>query len=160
RPRKPHRPRTRGGERRGAVAALRGRRHRDRPRPLHARQRPRRRRRGARRRAVSGDTVPPKRPAARDGLPKFRVVAYPSRTTMRQRRARLLGLGAASVALAWAASAAAAGCPENGSPSTAVCKSYAGMLMPSATTFAYFPQDGGRGPWLGGGVELLLFTWS
>jgi hypothetical protein len=32
--------------------------------------------------------------------------------------------------------------------------------MPSVTGVAYFPQHGGLGPWVGGGVEVLLFTWS
>ena len=50
-------------------------------------------------------------------------------------------------------------CPKSGSPSRAVCKYYSATLVPSAAGVVYVPDDA-MGPWYGGGVQLVLFTWS
>lgn len=58
------------------------------------------------------------------------------------------------------AAPAHARCPVDGSPSQSVCKPYAAMLLPSAAGVAYMPGGEAMGPWYGGGVQLVLFTWS
>jgi hypothetical protein len=68
------------------------------------------------------------------------------------RRTRLV------VALAAAApNTAAADCPAT--PDAPACRPWTAALLPSAFTAAYLPADG-SGPWLGGGLELALLTWS
>ncbi|MCG8425154.1 MAG: hypothetical protein MJE77_45320 [Proteobacteria bacterium] len=60
-----------------------------------------------------------------------------------------------------AESSARAECPTSGSPSRAVCKYSNSIFMPSAAGRIYLPgDDAGMGPWYGGGVQLILFTWS
>lgn len=62
--------------------------------------------------------------------------------------------------LAAGAATAHAECPIDGSPSRAVCKPSSAVLLPSAAATVYVPGDGAMGPWYGGGVQLVLFTWS
>lgn len=71
----------------------------------------------------------------------------------------LAGLLAAGL-LAAGASTAHAKCPIDGSPSRAVCKPSSAVLLPSAMGMVYVPGDGAMGPWYGGGMQLVLFTWS
>ena len=66
-------------------------------------------------------------------------------------------IGVSSLVVAREARAA---CPDSGSPSTAVCQPHAATFVPTAEGVAFFPRDDSLGPFLGGGVELLLFTWS
>jgi hypothetical protein len=74
---------------------------------------------------------------------------------------RLTLASAAAMSVALGASEVRAGCPDKGVPEKAACEPYGGFLMPSAMGFAYFPlKSGGLGPWLGGGAELVAFTWS
>ena len=53
-----------------------------------------------------------------------------------------------------------AACPDEGAPGTATCHPLSGFLMPSAEGVLYVPRNGGLGPWVGAGAELVLFTWS
>lgn len=62
--------------------------------------------------------------------------------------------------LAAGAAPAHAKCPVDGSPSRAVCKPSSAVLLPSAMGMVYVPGDGAMGPWYGGGLQLVLFTWS
>jgi hypothetical protein len=76
---------------------------------------------------------------------------------------RLLALVAATLsgsALLALSSGAWAACPQEGAPSTSVCKSYSGVLMPSAEGVLFAPLGKGMGTWVGAGAELVLFTWS
>lgn len=83
---------------------------------------------------------------------------------MRARPAIGSGLGlslALALAVALAAPAARAMCPEaKGMSPTAECQSFTGFLMPSAAGVLYLPRSGGLGPWVGGGAEIVLLTWS
>ncbi|HEU4412905.1 MAG TPA: hypothetical protein VFS43_47125 [Polyangiaceae bacterium] len=79
---------------------------------------------------------------------------------------------AAPVALALASPAAALGAespppppaPASGAesplPAPAVNEPFATSFVPSAQGLAYFPLGEGVGPFYGGGVEVVLFTWS
>ena len=76
---------------------------------------------------------------------------------------RMLSPVMATALAAWvlvAAAPASARCPRDGSPSRAVCKYSHALLLPSGHARLYLPGGNGMGPWLGGGVELVLFTWS
>jgi hypothetical protein len=78
-------------------------------------------------------------------------------------RESLAKLGIASLAAAGAllfAVPAFAACPEEGTISTTVCHPYSGMLMPSVAGVVYAPRNGGLGPWVGAGAEIVLFMWS
>lgn len=68
------------------------------------------------------------------------------------RAAALFVLGPASGALARGAEA-----PR---PAPAFNEPFATSFVPSAQGLAYFPLGKGVGPWYGGGVEVVLFTWS
>jgi hypothetical protein len=57
------------------------------------------------------------------------------------------------------ASSARAECPDSGTPDSA-CETLTSVLAPSAAFAAYFPRSGALGPWVGGGAELVFFTWS
>lgn len=57
------------------------------------------------------------------------------------------------------AATAGAQCPRSGSPSREVCKYSNAILMPSVAGHLYAPSDA-MGTWLGGGVQIVLFTWS
>ena len=71
--------------------------------------------------------------------------------------AGLRRLAAATLALL-APHAALAKCPER-DPGDTLCEPVVSYLMPAVAGVAYFPRDAG-GPYLGGGVELALLSWS
>jgi len=65
----------------------------------------------------------------------------------------------AVASLTWLAPlAASARCPDR-DPGSPACEPIVSFLMPSVAGAAFFPRNAG-GPYLGGGVELGLVSWS
>jgi hypothetical protein len=74
--------------------------------------------------------------------------------------AAVIAIGSAVIALCGAAAVAEARCPVDGSPSVEVCRYSSALLMPSAFAALYAPRGDGLGTFTGGGLEVVLFTWS
>src|SRR5262245_29221898 len=79
---------------------------------------------------------------------------------MPRRHPRAVAVAAAlGSAIVMLSSAASAECPKSGSPDSA-CRYVSSLFMPSASATAYIPGSDGLGPWLGGGLEVVVYGWS
>ena len=56
-------------------------------------------------------------------------------------------------------STVAADCPRVDAPADPVCRPWTSLFLPTAAAMIYAPS-GAKGPWYGGGLEVLVMAWS